>query len=229
LIQLLEEILRQTSIPWIRILYGYPEEITPELLELFQEKRLCPYLDLPFQHAHPRLIKAMRRGLDGPRALRLIEKIRSKIPDVALRTSLIVGFPGETTAEFAALMEFVARAEFDHLGVFTYSPEKDTPNYALGDPVPAEEKERRRQEIMRLQAEISRRRNRRFLHQRLQVLVEESAAHDQKYLLGRSRYQAPEVDGVIYLQPRHQKYTNSLQEVIITSTGVYDLKGRVVK
>ena len=228
LIHLLEEILGQTSLPWIRVLYGYPEEVTAELIDLFREKRICSYFDLPFQHAHPRIIKAMRRGLDGTRALRLIEEIRSKLPEVALRTSLIVGFPGETPAEFSTLVDFVARAEFDHLGVFLYSPEKNTPNFSLGDPVPSAEKERRRAEIMQLQAEISHRRNRRFLGQRLEVLVEESSDQTPQFLLGRTQYQAPEVDGVVYLQPCHQKYINSLRQVVITSTDVYDLKGKIV-
>lgn len=229
LIHLLENIINQTSIPWIRVLYGYPEEVSDELLDLFQEKRICPYLDLPFQHAHPRVIKMMRRGLDGPRALRLIERIRSKIPEVSLRTSLIIGFPGETTVEFQTLLEFVKQAEFDHLGVFTYSPERGTPNYPLGDPIPEKEKERRQKEIMDLQAEISRRRNRRFLRQSLEVLCDEIMTNGQKFILGRTRFQAPEVDGIVYLRPFDKKYLNSLHLAVITSTDVYDLKGKIIK
>ena len=229
LISLLENILGQTSIPWIRILYGYPEEVSDDLLTLFQEKRICPYLDLPFQHAHPRIIKMMGRGLDGSRSLRLIEKIRSKIPEIALRTSLIVGFPGETNHEFQALLDFVKQAEFDHLGVFTYSAERDTPNYSLGNPLSEKEKERRREEVMRLQAEISRQKNQRFLHQKLEVLCDEFMTNGQKFILARTRYQAPEVDGIVYLRPGNPKYLNSLRQAVITSSGVYDLKGKIIK
>ena len=216
---------------WIRFLYGYPEEVTPALLEAMAEDKVCRYLDLPFQHAAPAVVKAMRRGFEGRRALTFIESIRRRLPGVSLRTSLIVGFPGEGRREFAALKEFVREARFDHLGVFAYSPEAGTPAFALGDPVTATEKLARQQELMALQAGISRELNRRRVGVRLDVLIEAAAPGRGEGWTGRARFQAPEVDGRVLVRRRGPGLAavRAIERVEIASAGVYDYRGFIVE
>ena len=194
LIRLLRRLIGLRGIRWIRLLYGYPEEITPGLLEVMKEDKICSYLDVPFQHSDRRLLKSMKRSMDGTRALRLIETIRKTLPDAAIRTSLIVGFPGEGRAEFLRLKKFVREARFDHLGVFAYSPEEGTGAFELGDPVPESEKARRRDEIMALQAEIAASVQQKYLQRRLDVLIDPLSSSGNKGIVGRARFQAPEVD-----------------------------------
>ena len=182
LVRLLERLAGTSGIAWIRFLYGYPEEITGRLLEVMADPKICRYFDIPFQHADPGLLKAMKRGMDGARALRLLERIRAKLPESAVRTSLIVGFPGEGKREFAALRRFVREARFDHLGVFAYSPERGTAAYARPDTVSPEEKEERRREIMALQAGISRAHNEGRLGRTIDVLVEGPDRRDARTL-----------------------------------------------
>jgi ribosomal protein S12 methylthiotransferase len=230
LIRLLRRLIEVPGLCWIRLLYGYPEEITPSLLEVMKEDKICSYLDIPFQHADRRLLKSMKRSMDGARSLRLVERIRKALPDVAIRTSLIVGFPGEGRAEFLALKKFVREARFDHLGVFTYSPEEGTGAFELGDPVPESEKARRRDEIMALQAEIAASLQQKYLHRRLDVLIDPSSSAGSSEFAGRARFQAPEVDGVVLIE-RSGPFTGPLrpiEKVEIISAGVYDLRGFVV-
>jgi ribosomal protein S12 methylthiotransferase len=228
LAELLKELIDIKKLEWIRVLYGYPEEISGPLLEIMQEDMICSYLDIPFQHADPDIIKTMKRGLDGPRALKLIEKIRKKLPDVSLRTSLIVGFPGEGQEEFSRLKKFVVQARFDHLGVFIYSPEEGTDCFPLGDPIPNTAKQERLEEIFQIQAEISFDKNLKYLGQTIDVLVEGRLKDKTNLLLSRGRFQAPEVDGVVFVKV--DKYTsevvNSIQKVEITDRDVYDLSGK---
>lgn len=216
------------GIEWIRVLYGYPEEITPPLLDIMKETKICPYLDIPFQHADPRLVRAMKRGLDGPGALRLLDTIRTKIPDIAVRTSLIVGFPGEGKKEFRALKRFVREAVFDHLGVFTYSPEPGTAAFAMPDAVSEEEKRARRDEIMEMQAGISFSRNKQYVGRTIEVLLEGPPKKPRGPWLGRGRFQAPEVDGLVLVDvPPDQSLSPGIVEVEITRADVYDLHGRI--
>ncbi len=216
---------------WIRFLYGYPEEITPALLDVMTEPKVCRYLDLPFQHAETSVLRRMKRSFDGRRSLALIEKIRKRLPGVSLRTSLIVGFPGEGRREFANLKDFVRQAEFDHLGVFAYSPEEGTSSFGLGDPVGEKEKLRRLEEIMGLQAEISRRISRRYLHARLDVLLEAAVPGRCDAWTGRARFQAPEVDGLVHVRSRRPNPAGvrAIARVEITATRVYDLRGIIVE
>lgn len=225
--QLLEKLVEIKPITWIRILYGYPEEVTNRLLEIMKEDKICSYLDIPFQHSHPGIIKPMRRGLDGERALELIRNIRDKLPDVAIRTSLIVGFPGESQKKFENLEHFVRKARFNHLGVFTYSLEQGTKSFALGDPIDANEKERRKDRLMYIQSEISYLINGKFLNRSLDVLVEGHLEQDNSVLLGRTQFQAPEVDGVVFIDSQEQDIDkiNSIQKVEINSRDIYDLYG----
>jgi ribosomal protein S12 methylthiotransferase len=215
------------GLEWIRTLYGYPDEVSDALLEVLTEDKVCPYLDIPFQHSDPGIVKRMKRGIDGARALKLIEKIRKRVPDVALRTSLIVGFPGEGAKEFHGLMQFVREARFNHLGVFTYSPEAGTSAAALDDRLTSEEKERRRAEVMELQAGISRALNEAFVGRRMKVILDGPLAQGRGFA-ARTKYQAPEVDGVVIIESdaAARKIDYPVIEVEITGADTYDLKGR---
>ncbi len=231
LVQLLRRLVDIPKLRWIRVLYGYPEEITTPLLEVMKEKKICSYLDIPFQHADRRLLRRMKRSMDASRSLKLIEKIRRMLPDVALRTSLIVGFPGEGKREFEELKNFVLEAHFDHLGVFTYSPEENTPAFRLKDSPSESEKVRRRDEIMSLQAEISRAINRKYVHRRLEVLLEPRTEPGAGPIIGRTRFQAPEVDGIVRIEPRFDAFghVRTIEKVEITAAEVYDLRGKIIR
>jgi ribosomal protein S12 methylthiotransferase len=228
---LLRRLVEVPGVRWIRFLYGYPEEISPALIEVMKEEKICSYLDIPFQHSDRRLLRAMKRGLDAKRALRLIETARKAIPDVAIRTSLIVGFPGEGEKEFAGLKEFVREARFDHLGIFTYSPEDGTDAFRRGDPVPKEEKSSRRDEIMALQAEIVVSTQRKYVQRRLDVLIESSSSATAEKALGRTRFQAPEVDGIVLIEraPHDPRALRPIERVEIISAEGYDLHGKIVR
>ncbi len=232
LVDLLERLIRVDGIEWVRILYGNPDEVTDALLDIMKEKKVCRYLDIPFQHSDPGLVKAMKRGLDGAKALRLLAKIRSRVPGVAVRTSLIVGFPGEGRKEFQSLERFVEEARFDHLGVFTYSAEDGTDSYGRPETASPEEKESRRAEIMLLQAELSLERNRSYVGKVLDVLVEGPAEPHGRMLAARARFQAPEVDGrVLVSLPDRRFGTPSPAPIVKTrvrSAGPYDLEGMLV-
>jgi ribosomal protein S12 methylthiotransferase len=229
LAKLLERLARVEGPGWLRFLYGYPEEISGRLLEAMAGPKVCRYFDIPFQHADRRLVRAMRRGLDGDRALRLLDRVRDTLPDAAFRTSLIVGFPGEGRREFSALRRFVAAARFDHLGVFAYSPERGTPAFALGDPVPAAVKEDRVREIMELQAGVSKAKNAARIGRTVEVLVEGPDAGRPGLWSGRGRFQAPEVDGVVRfsLGNGRAEPPSPIVRVEITAADAYDLAGRL--
>ncbi|HEX9902384.1 MAG TPA: 30S ribosomal protein S12 methylthiotransferase RimO [Acidobacteriota bacterium] len=226
---LLEKLDAVEGLAWIRVLYGYPEEVSGALLEAMQAPKVCRYLDLPFQHAASKIIKAMGRGLAGDKALALLDKIRRALPQVAIRTSLIVGFPGEGRKEFKELLGFARKAGFDHLGVFTYSPEEGVPASRLGNPVPEKEKAERRQGLMLLQQEISLRNNRKYLGQRLEVLLDKPVPYRPHSALGRTRFQAPEVDGLVKVSSSASlpERLQSICQVEIVRAGVYDLQGRL--
>ncbi|MFQ6069124.1 MAG: 30S ribosomal protein S12 methylthiotransferase RimO [Candidatus Aminicenantales bacterium] len=229
LVNLLRNILNIREIEWIRILYGFPEEISDALLEIMQEEKICSYLDIPFQHSEEKILKKMGRAMNGRKALKLLEKIRKKIPDVAIRTSLIVGFPGEEEKEFEGLRKFCLEARFTHLGVFTYSREKETQAFSLGDPVDKDEKIKRQQEILEIQADISRQNNRKFLKKKLPVLIEGTLKQDSNLLVGRSQYLAPEVDGCVFIPCGKDlaSVVNRIQKVEIVETDIYDLWGKL--
>jgi len=228
---LLKKLVKIKGIEWIRILYGYPEEISDTLLEVIEEQKICPYLDIPFQHSNPTIIKKMKRGMDGERALKLIEKIRKKIPYIALRTSLVVGFPGEGKQEFAELKKFVQEARFDHLGVFIYSLEQGTSAFPLGNPMEEKEKSKRKEEILGFQAEISYQNNIKYLNKQTDVLVEGTLKEDPRMLVGRTKFQAPEVDGVVFIPFAGEllEVVNTIQTVEINDCDAYDLYGRIIQ
>ena len=231
LVRLMEKLLTIEHLKWIRILYSYPEEITDSLLDIMGEDSICSYLDIPFQHSHPSIIKRMKRGLDGKKSLELLDRIRKKIPDMAVRTSLVVGFPGEGNQEFDDLKNFVTQARFDHLGVFTYSPEEGTGCFDMGDPVKESVKLRRKNRIMDIQAEISYANNEKYLGHVIDTLIEGTLKQDQNIIVGRAKFQAPEVDGIVFLSAAEWKpdIFNTIQKVEITDRDVYDLYGNLLQ
>jgi ribosomal protein S12 methylthiotransferase len=230
LVRLLQRLVSVPKLRWLRILYGYPEEITPDLLEVMREDKICAYLDLPFQHADREILRRMKRTMDGPQTLALLLKIRKALPGVAVRTSLIVGFPGEGRREFSRLKEFVREAQFEHLGVFTYSLEKGTSAYRLGDPIPEGEKIRRRDEIMEIQAGISASWLKKYVHRQLEILLDSPSPASARGLIGRARFQAPEVDGVVLIGGDQglRRPLRAVEKVEIEEAEVYDLRGILV-
>jgi ribosomal protein S12 methylthiotransferase len=219
--------LGKIPIPWVRMLYAYPTGITPAVVEAIQETpNFLLYLDLPLQHSHPEILKAMNRPWQDQVNDRLIERLRQALPKAVLRTSFIVGFPGETEEHFQHLLDFVQRHQFDHVGVFTFSPEEGTPAYHLPHQVPERVKKERRARLMQLQQEIAFRRNREQVGQVVPVLLEQENPRTGEWI-GRSPRFAPEVDGVVYV--RGPGSLGSLVPVQITRAEPYDLFGQVVE
>ncbi len=225
---LLEALLAGTSIPWLRFLYAYPTTLDEEVLRLMGvEPRCVPYLDMPLQHAHPDVLRAMRRGGSAERYLRQLAWARELVPDLSVRTTFIVGFPGEGPEHFDALLRFVERARFDHLGVFLYSPEPDTPAASLGRRVPRAVARRRQRALLEAQRPIALERRRRLLGRRLEVLVEGVCGESEHLLQGRHRGLAPEVDGRVLINDGLAP-AGELVEVEITEAHADDVVGRIV-
>ena len=213
---------------WFRIHYAYPNRLTDGLLRAVAGTPNCAkYLDMPLQHADARLLKAMARGGGRSVFLKLLAKVRRIVPGIFIRSNFIVGFPGEDEAAFEELCAFVEEARFEHVGVFTYSPEEGTPAFALGDPVPVRAKNSRKRRIMELQQKICRARNRGLEGQVLEVLVE--GAHEETELVFKGRHwgQAPEVDGQVLIVGGNV-VPNTIQPVRITKGHAYDLVGEVI-
>jgi ribosomal protein S12 methylthiotransferase len=185
---------------------------------------VLPYLDLPLQHSHPEVLRAMNRPWQGQVNDGIIERIKSAIPNAVLRTTFIVGFPGETEAQFEHLQQFVQRHEFDHVGVFTFSPEEGTPAYSLPHPIPQAVMEERRDALMALQQPISLKRNRAEVGRIVDVLIEQENPETGEFV-GRSARFAPDVDGLVYIQGEAR--LGSLMPVEILDADVYDLYGRI--
>jgi ribosomal protein S12 methylthiotransferase len=225
--RLLEALLAGTGLPWIRVMYAYPATLDPAIFSLMaRERRLAPYLDIPLQHASRPVLKLMRRGGDARRFRAMIEQARETVPELAVRSTFIVGFPGEGEAEFAELAAFLEAVRFDHVGVFAYSFQAENPGAALGDPVPGAVKERRRRALMRLQERISRENHRRLRGRVMEAIV--AGPSDESDLLreGRLRQQAPEVDGRVLFTDGEGE-PGDVVEVRIERTHAYDLVGRI--
>jgi len=226
LAQLLERMLVEIpDVPWLRLLYAFPGFVTPRLIDVIaQSPQVLPYIDIPLQHAHPEVLRRMRRPDDIDSVRHLVEDLRAAIPDIALRTTFIVGFPGETEAQFLTLLDFVNAMRFDRVGVFTYSHENGTAAARFPDDVPPEVKEERREALMLTQQSISRRKNSAFIGKRLDVLLEGTG---DDVTVGRSYRDAPEIDGVVLIP--EELRPNRLVTVKITDALEYDLIGRVVR
>jgi ribosomal protein S12 methylthiotransferase len=221
---LLEKISAATQIPWIRILYAFPGYVTDHLIDVMAgNPRILPYLDMPLQHAHPETLKRMRRPANMDWVYSTLEKMRSRIPNLALRSTFIVGYPGETDEEFATLLNFLNEIQFDRVGAFTFSFEHDTGSEPLGDPIPAEVKQERYAALMELQESISLRRNQSFIGKQLDVLIEGS---NDGISVGRSYRDAPEIDGMVFVE--NKAPVGSIVPVIIGGALPYDLTGALV-
>ena len=224
---LLKKLCEIKGIRWIRVLYCYPEEIYDELIEMIRdEKKICHYLDIPIQHASDRILKRMGRRTSKQELIDIVGKLRKEIPDIVLRTTLITGFPGETEEDHEELKEFVDEMEFDRLGVFTYSPEENTPAAEMADQVPEEVKEERRDELMELQQEISYDKGQDRIGQELLVMIEGKVADESAYI-GRTYGDAPKVDGYIFVQTGELLMTGDFAKVRVTGALEYDLIGEL--
>jgi ribosomal protein S12 methylthiotransferase len=228
LLALLKALVAIPGLEWIRCLYVYPENMSEELLELFAtEPKLVKYLDVPVQHASDDLLKRMNRQVTQGQMRGIFGKLRARIPDIAIRTSVMVGFPGETEADFEQLKRFVREMRFRHLGCFSYSQEEGTVAGRMPDQIPEDVKEARRAEIMAIQQEVSREGLKSYLGRTLPVLVE-GVSHETELLWqGRLATQAPEVDGLVYINDGAVR-AGTIQLVHITETHDYDLVGEVV-
>lgn len=225
--RLLKELCKIKGIRWIRILYCYPEEIYDGLIQVMkEEKKICHYLDLPIQHASDRILKRMGRRTTKAELKAIVEKLRKEIPDIVLRTTLITGFPGETQEDHEELMEFVDEMDFDRLGVFTYSPEENTPAASMPDQIPEEVKEERRDELMELQQEISLDKGNSRIGQDLMVMIEGKVSGESAYI-GRTYGDAPKVDGYIFVQTGELLMTGDFARVRVTGALEYDLIGEL--
>ncbi|ETW93659.1 MAG: hypothetical protein ETSY1_38275 [Candidatus Entotheonella factor] len=212
------------ALDWLRVLYLYPSMVRPSLLDVYaQHDRICKYFDMPMQHVSDRLLRSMKRGYTQKTLLRLLDAIRQRMPDAAIRTTFIVGFPGETPADVDALLNFLERAQLDRVGVFTYSLEEGTPSYDLPDKVSAGEAAHRRDEIMALQQEISWHKHQALVGRRDWVLIDEAATEPA---VGRLSSQAPDIDGIVYVDGPVE--SGELVQVEITGAEAYDLTARVV-
>ena len=227
--RLLRELCRISGIRWIRLLYCYPEEIDENLIQIMkEEKKICHYLDLPIQHANDDILKRMGRRTSKNQLEEIIGRLRREIPDIALRTTLITGFPGETKEQHEELMEFVDEMEFDRLGVFTYSPEEDTPAAGMPDQVPEEVKEERQAEIMELQQEIVFDQAEAMIGREVLVMIEGKVADENAYV-GRTYKDAPNVDGLIFINTEAELMSGDFARVKVTGALEYDLIGELME
>lgn len=226
--KLVKELCNISGIRWIRILYCYPEEITDELIQVMKEEpKVCHYLDLPIQHANDTILKRMGRRTTKQELVHIVEKLRSEIPDICLRTTLITGFPGETAEQHEELMQFVDEMEFDRLGVFTYSPEEDTPAAGMPEQIEEEVKEDRQAEIMELQQEIAFDKAEDMIGREVLVMIEGKVADENAYV-GRTYRDAPNVDGLIFINTNEELLSGDFARVKVTGALDYDLIGELL-
>ena len=229
---LLERLARIEELRWVRFLYAYPNKITGKLLQtIAAHDKICSYIDVPLQHASPSVLKSMKRGAGADIFLRSIEKMRREIPNLTLRTSFIVGFPGETAQDFELLCDFVREAQFDWLGVFGYSDEEGAQAYALGEKVPPREIERRRKKLMSIQKQISRKKKRALIGQQFDLVLEGPSAETDLLWEGRTAMHAPEIDGTVYVNDfgDHEDVSEGqFYRCEITEAHDYDLVARIL-
>ncbi len=231
LAKLVEGLIAGTGVPWIRFLYAYPKTLDDSVLNLMaEEPRFVPYVDIPLQHVSREILSKMRRGGDSKSYLGMIEKMRDKVPGIAIRTTFIVGFPGGTVDHFRELCELVRGVEFENLGAFTYSPEPASGAEPLGDPVPAEIKEERRDFLLSLQQPIARRKSRSLKGKTVEVLVEGECRETEHLLEGRTAGMAPEIDGRVLINELavFPVKAGDLVMARVTEAHTYDLVARVV-
>ena len=223
LAELLEELCKIKGIKWVRFLYAYPESITDELIKVVKKNdKICNYFDIPIQHISDKVLKRMNRKSDGKSIRNTIAKIRKEIPDVVIRTTVMVGFPGEKSEDFEELYEFIKEAKFDKLGAFSYSKEEGTPAARIKEQVHPMTKKSRYNKIMALQAEVSEENEKKYIGKVLDVLLEERS-FDGKYYIARSYMDVPDIDGVIFVKCDDENLEGEFIKVKITGSNDYDL------
>jgi ribosomal protein S12 methylthiotransferase len=232
LAQLLDTLARIPDLKWLRFLYAYPNKITGRLLDtMARHETICKYLDMPLQHASAPVLKSMRRGGNADIFLKTIERVRKTVPGVAIRSTFITGFPGETVADHAVLGDFIRAAQLDWLGVFGYSDEEGSGAFHLGGKVPARTIEARRRSLMRLQQSISRKSRAALIGRRFDLLVEGPSEETPLLWEGRTQHQAPEIDGQVYINdfgPFEQLHPGQFYQCEITESQDYDLVGKII-
>jgi ribosomal protein S12 methylthiotransferase len=225
---LLEKLSAVEELKWIRILYCYPEEITEELIEAVGRlPKVCHYLDIPIQHGSDRILKRMGRLTDRKEITAMVETLRERIPDIALRTTLITGFPGETEEDFEELKDFVRQMRFERLGVFTYSQEEDTVAAEFAEQIPEEVKEARKNEIMELQQQIAFEKSKAQTGRILEVMIEGSLPDEGVYI-ARTYMDAPDVDGYVFVESDWNLMSGDFVTVRIVGAKEYDLIGEII-
>jgi len=223
--ELLSRLAKVEDIEWVRLHYLYPSRVTDEMLDVMAAyPKICPYFDVPLQHASDRILKSMQRIGDRALLEKLIQRIRTKIPHSSIRSTFIVGFPGETEEDFQELLEFLKSSQMDYVGFFSYSQEENTPAGVMGDQVPEEVKQRRLAEAYRIQEEVASKSHHRWVGEKLMAVVESVEPNGE--VQGRTRYQAPEVDGVVLIEGLSKPKPGQWVEVEITHTLEQDLVGR---
>jgi ribosomal protein S12 methylthiotransferase len=227
---LLRALARVDGIRWIRLHYAYPIGLPESLLRaIAEEEKVVKYLDMPLQHASGPMLKAMRRGVTRDGQERILDRVRSFVPDIAIRTTFIVGFPGETDEDYAVLRDFVQKQQFDRVGVFTYFPEDGTPAAALPGQLDEAIKGARQKDLMKVQEKISLARHRRLVKQHFDVLLDGPSKESEFVLAGRLSSQAPDVDGQVYIvSPPEDARAGQLRRVRITRASAHDLVGEIV-
>lgn len=228
LAELLEKVSKIDGVKWVRFLYTYPESITDELIKVVKENdKICKYFDIPIQHISNSVLKRMNRKSNGESIRNLIKKIRKEIPDVIIRTTVMVGFPGETDEDFNELYEFIKWAKLDRMGAFSYSKEDGTPAEKLDNQIHHMTKRSRYNKIMKLQQEISDEVMKKQIGKMLEVLIED-VSFDGKYYIGRSKNEVPDIDGVIFVEKSEDELIDKFVEVEIVESRDYDLIGKLV-
>ncbi len=224
---LLKELVKVDGIEWIRLHYAYPDGLTDEMLQMINDHpKLCKYLDIPVQHISDPILKSMRRSHNEAQTRKIVKNIRKLVPGIALRTTLIVGYPGETGAQFEALLDFVRESRFERLGVFTYSHEEDTYAYKLKDDVPEEVKNKRAAELMQVQEEISFDLNREKIGKTMKVIIDR---HEGDYVIARSESDSPEVDNEILIRPEKPLEKGTFHKVRIIDAEAFDLIAEIAE
>lgn len=215
------------GIEWIRLMYAYPSKFPDSLIEEIKTNpKVCKYVDIPLQHISDDVLKSMRRGVTSERTKKLLQKLRDEIPEITIRTTFIVGYPNETEKDFEELCNFVREIKFDRIGTFTFSVEENTSSFILGDPVPEEEKERRKNVLMEIQKEISLQKNESFVGKKLKVLID---SIEGEFFIGRSYRDAPEVDGEILISTKNNKINvGEFYDILINDFDEYDLYGNAI-
>lgn len=232
LAQLLDRLAAIPGLVWLRFLYAYPNKITGKLLDtIAKHDNICKYLDVPLQHASGRVLKSMKRGANAEILLKTIEKVRTAVPGIALRTSFIVGFPGETEADFQTLCDFTRAAKFDWMGVFGYSDEEGSSAYGLEEKVATRTIERRKRELMKMQQRISKKEKSEWVGREIEVLIEGESEETPLLWEGRSQFHAPEIDGTVYINdfgPDEMPAAGEFYRCEITAAHDYDVVARVI-